>query len=230
MIGLLLFLLIIILGLWALYLIYKINFGITHQPVSKAAIEALANVIEDTGLEEGRIIELGSGFGGFVLGLARRLPFWDVVGIENSPTPWILSNLRTIGKRLPNYRVYLDDPNTWPLKGYDIIFVNHDGPTLKRWEASLAKRMQPENILICLNTRLPRIAPANTLTIDSQTTFYIYQKRIQAAAPAPSPVPSETIVTEPPSAEVPPTQAPPAVQDELGLDLPAIEQSAQTSL
>lgn len=187
MLGLLIFIIIIALGLYGLNEYYKIRLGVTHIKTPKGAMESLANLIEDTNIEEGRLLHLGSGTGGFVLGMARRLPNWDIIGVEQSPTPWVLANLRTIGNQLKNYRFYLDDTIQWPLKNYDIIFLSHDEKTLRRWEQSLARRLQPESLLISYNNKLPRIAPSNTITIDQNTTFYVYQRRPAVVETAPTP-------------------------------------------
>lgn len=205
MFGLLIFILIIALGLYGLNEYYKIKLGVTHVKTSQAAMEALANLIEDTNTEQGRLLHLGSGTGGFVLGVARRLPEWDVIGVEQSPTPWILANLRTIGKQFKNYRFYLSDAISWPLKNYDIVFLNHDEKTLRRWEQSLARRLQPETLLITLNRRLPRITPTNTIEIDPSTVFHIYQRRVQAPAPTPEQIAEQVAAETVADADLPPT-------------------------
>ncbi len=214
MIGSLLFLTIIALGLYGLNEYYKVKLGIIHKKTPMAAIEALANLIEDTNNDEGRLVELGSGYGGFVLGLAKRLPEWDIIGVEQSPTPWILANMRSIGKQARNYRFFLYDPMIWPLKNYDIVFIHHDEKVLRTWEQSLARRLQPDTLLITLNHRLPRIAPANAIKVSDNLTFYVYQKTVQQVAVPPTPeqiaeqVAAETVAaqTAPPSTTVPPQQ------------------------
>ena len=196
MIGLLLFFTIIALGLYGLYEYYKIKLGIIHKKMPKGAIEALANIIEDTNAESGRMVELGSGFGGFVIGIAHRLPGWDVVGVEQSPTPWLLANLRTIGKKHLNYRFFLSDPILWPLKNYDIVFIHNDEKLLKKWEQSLGRRLQPDTLLITMNHRLPRVNHVNMIQADPATSFYIYRKGppaqpLQTAAPQAQPTPEQ---------------------------------------
>lgn len=226
MLGLLLFFILISLGLYALNEYQKVQFGIIHKKMPAAAIEALANLIEDTNAQRGRILELGSGYGTFVLGIAKRLPDWDVVGVEQLWTPWIISNLRSFGKRYTNYRFQVDDPMIWPLRGYDIVFIHHDEAVLRKWEQSLARRLQPETLLITMNSRLPRVNAINTLKVDPNLTFYVYQKRLQPPALAPEPTPEE--IAEETAAEAVATEQEPS-STTVSPDVAVPEQQARTT-
>jgi len=61
------------------------------------------------GPAEGRIYELGSGWGGVAMGLARQYPDRTVVGYELSLLPWLFSRLRLLARPLANLSFRLAD-------------------------------------------------------------------------------------------------------------------------
>jgi hypothetical protein len=69
-----------------------------------------------------RIIDIGSGLGGFVLDLARRRPDCDVSGIELAPLPWLASRLRAFvsGSRA---HFMLGDYERLNFGHYDVVFA-----------------------------------------------------------------------------------------------------------
>jgi SAM-dependent methyltransferase len=180
---LLIVLIVTALCLYGLKEYYQVKLGTKPQTASLTAITALADVLERLNPNGGRFLDLGSGYGGLILNLAKRVPQWDYTGIEQSPTPWLISNFRSFGKNFRNYRFFLADAMTWPLKSYDVVFAYQDNAVLKRWENSLARRLPIGVVLICLNHKLPRARIAQTVTIDQKTVFYIYQRMPMASAP-----------------------------------------------
>lgn len=181
---LLVILILIGLTLYGLKEYYQVKLGYTPQKTPQAALTALAGLLERSA-EMGTFLDLGSGYGDRVLNLAKRLPNWDISGVESSPTPWILASLRTIGKNYSNYQFYFSDPTTWSLKEYSVVFVHQNEAVLKRWETSIARRLQPGTLLITYKHPLPRVKPIDTITLNPQTTFYLYKKPAAARQSAP---------------------------------------------
>ena len=68
-----------------------IKLGISPMPSSKKATKAMLILIEETGT--GPIIDLGSGWGNFVITLAKNKPQRQVIGYELSFLPWLTSIL-----------------------------------------------------------------------------------------------------------------------------------------
>lgn len=202
------FLFILIFGialfLYGLKEYYQVKLGRKPQPTPEATIAYLAQLIEQSA-ETGNFLDLSSGYGSVVFGLASRLPTWEVTGVEQSPTPWIVSNLRSIGKNFGNYRFFLKDPTGWSLRNYNVIFLNQDQKVTRQWEAGIARRLQPGTLFISYNSPLPRVKPIDTLTVSPTTKLYIYQKPIPTEV-APPPLPIEPVdnTVPPQPAPVPP--------------------------
>lgn len=178
---LLILLILIGLALYGLKEYFQIRTGVIPQKTPPAALTALASLMERSA-RMGAFLDLGSGYGTRVTNLAKRLPSWDISGVEQSPTPWIAANLMTIGKNYSNYNFYLGDPMAWPLDEYNVIFVHQNEATMKRWESSLARRLQPGTLLITFKNPLPRVKPIDVIKINPQIVFYLYKKSAAARA------------------------------------------------
>ncbi len=181
MTSLLTILILIGMTLYGLKEYYQVKLGVVPQKTPPAALTALAGLLERSA-DMGAFLDLGSGYGERVVNLAKRLPNWDIAGVEQSPTPWILANLRSFGKNYSNYNFYLSDPTVWSLREYNVIFLHQNEATLKRWETSLARRLQPGTLLISYKNPLPRVKPIDVIKINPQTVFYLYKKSEAAQA------------------------------------------------
>ncbi|PCJ44693.1 MAG: SAM-dependent methyltransferase [Moraxellaceae bacterium] len=77
------------------------------MPSSTIAYQAMAKLIDETGT--GTIIDLGSGWGNFVIPIAKRYPHRQIVGYELSLLPWMASTLIKHTLRLKNLTLYRQD-------------------------------------------------------------------------------------------------------------------------
>ena len=161
--------------LYGLQEYYQIKLGVRPHRTPKPVINEVANILQSIS-ETGGFIDLGSGYGTVIFGLAKLLPGWEFVGIEKSPTPWLIANFLSFGKNFGNYNFFIADAEAIPLKAYDVVFTDQNISVMKKWEASLARRLQPGMILISLDAPLPRIKPIDKITVDDVHTLYIYRK------------------------------------------------------
>jgi hypothetical protein len=229
-------LILIVLGLYGLKEYYQIRTGVVPMTTPLGSVAYLAQLLERSA-ESGTFLQLGSGYGGCVLALAKYLPTWQVTGVEFSPTPWIVANLRTIGKNFGNYRFFLNDATLWPLKDYTVIFLHQSAAITKQWEASIARRLQPGTLFISYNQPLPRIKPIETMTINPQTTLYIYRRPepeeaaptlpIENVAPVAEPV-IPTVEENPQTQPQPDLPQPASPEPELPLELPLDQPPSET--
>ena len=98
-------LLIVIAVLIALSIVYStVRFGIPPMPSSKKAYQAMVKLIDETG--SGTIIDLGSGWGNFVIPMAKRYPQRHIIGYEMSLLPYFISTLIKHALGLKNLTLY----------------------------------------------------------------------------------------------------------------------------
>ncbi|MGB2742447.1 MAG: class I SAM-dependent methyltransferase [Cognaticolwellia sp.] len=73
-------------------LVYSsVKLGISPMPSSKKAYSAMLKLVNETG--DGPIIDLGSGWGNFVIPMARSKPERQIIGYELSLLPWLISTI-----------------------------------------------------------------------------------------------------------------------------------------
>lgn len=89
-----------------------------------------------------RFIDIGSGFGGLVMHLARMHPQSDCTGIESAPLPWIASILR--GRLARNAgRFVRGDYDALDLADYDVVFAYLSPAAMPAlWEKACAEMRQ----------------------------------------------------------------------------------------
>jgi len=74
-----------------------VKLGISPMPSSNKAYRAMMQLADETGT--GTIIDMGSGWGNFVIPIAKKYPQRQIVGYELSYLPWLISTLlkKTLG-------------------------------------------------------------------------------------------------------------------------------------
>ena len=80
--------------------LYAVRTGVPPMPTSRGARAAMLRLLPDR--LDGTLYDLGSGWGGLALALARRHPGNPVVGIELSPLPWLFSRIMLAIRPCPN--------------------------------------------------------------------------------------------------------------------------------
>jgi hypothetical protein len=120
-----------------------------------------------------RIIDIGSGLGGFALHLAAARPESEVQGIELAPVPWLVSRLRAAlsGSRA---RFLRGDYERLDFAGYDLVFAYLSPaamPTL--WRKARAE-MRPGSLLVSYEFEIPGADGVKTiLTTEGGPPLYI---------------------------------------------------------
>jgi hypothetical protein len=64
-----------------------VKLGISPMPSSKKSYRVIATLIDETSV--GTIVDLGSGWGNFVIRIAKQYPHRQVIGYELSLLPWL---------------------------------------------------------------------------------------------------------------------------------------------
>jgi SAM-dependent methyltransferase len=152
----------IFLGLFlALVLLYWSSFRtqVPYYPSTRPVWRAIAELMPDQPL---RGIDIGSGFGGFVLELARLRPDSSFEGIELAPLPWLVSRLRArwSGSRAQFRR---GDYLSLDFAVYDVVFAYlSPAAMLALWEKA-HREMRPGTLLLSLEFDIPGHAPDLTL-------------------------------------------------------------------
>ncbi len=101
-----------------------------------------------------RIIDIGSGLGGFVLDMARRRPECDVHGIELAPLPWMVSRVRA-GWGGNKVRFIRGDYERLNFADYDVVFAYLSPAAMEQLWRKASREMGKGAILMSLEFTIP---------------------------------------------------------------------------
>ncbi len=164
----------ILLGIISISLVgFSLYLGISPMPSSRAALKALAHHLPPLS-DKVKILELGSGWGGPALLLARAYPKAEVIAYELSPLPYLFLCLRKWLHRQSNLTLQCKDFFKADLKDADLIYAYLFPGAMERLEHELG-----EGELISLAFALPQTAPRRVVYLGDllQTPLYFYSLR-----------------------------------------------------
>ncbi|MDF3037102.1 MAG: class SAM-dependent methyltransferase [Paucimonas sp.] len=105
-----------------------------------------------------RFIDLGSGFGGLVLHVAKCRPDCSVMGIEIAPLPWIVSAIRAVFCRA-DARFIRGDYSALDLSKFDVVFAYLSPAAMPSlWEKARAE-MRPGSLFLSYEFLVPGHEP-----------------------------------------------------------------------
>ncbi|HEY1096271.1 MAG TPA: class I SAM-dependent methyltransferase [Alphaproteobacteria bacterium] len=155
---------------------YQIKLQTAPTSSPKDVADQIALLLYNYNPEEGgNLIDLGSGWGGFVLDMARRLPNWQIDGIEASPTPWVVANCRSISKSISNYRFFIGRMEDHSLKNYDVIYLNQTPRNLQLMLPRLLRALQNDSLILSYQNPLPRLPNPDILNTNGGHRIYMYR-------------------------------------------------------
>ncbi len=114
-----------------------------------------------------RIIDIGSGLGGFSLDLARRRPDCDVHGIELAPLPWLLSWIRA-GVAGSRARFIRGDYERLDFADYDVVFAYLSPAAMEQLWNKASREMGKGAILMSLEFTIPGHPPDVTVAASGR--------------------------------------------------------------
>jgi SAM-dependent methyltransferase len=110
-----------------------------------------------------RVIDIGSGLGGFVLHLARNRPDCELIGIELAPLPWLLSYLRA-RMAAPTVRFLLGDYQRLDFSRFDVVFAYLSPAAMDGLWRKAQAEMRPGGMLLSYEFIVHGQVPDLTLT------------------------------------------------------------------
>jgi len=150
--------------------------GISPMPSSKRARDEVLRLVDDTSL--GPLFELGSGWGGLLILLAKKYPNRKIVGYEVSFIPWLVSvllkkilNLKNIEVRRKNF--LQEDLSSAAVL---ICYLHPRGMSAISEKLSLDK--SSANFLISNTFALPSFQPEKTVRLTDIYNSPIYFYRL----------------------------------------------------
>lgn len=122
-----------------------------------------------------RVIDIGSGLGGFSMHLAKTHQDAIVEGIEVAPLPWLTSRISALLKRsTATFR--LGDYQKLDFAQYDIIFAYLSPAAMEALWLKSTQEMRQGCLLISLEFQVPDATPTQEISGDGESPdIYVYQ-------------------------------------------------------
>jgi len=129
---------------------------VPYYPSNRAVWDAVAALLPPGG--PARVIDIGSGLGGFTLDMARRRPGIEATGIELAPLPWLVSSLRAKLSGNPAHFIR-GDYDALDFADYDLVFAYLSPAAMPSLWQKAAREMRPGALLVSyefgIDDRLP---------------------------------------------------------------------------
>ena len=142
-------------------------------PSSRATWEAVVQLLPAEQVL--KIVDIGSGFGGFVMHLAATRPESEVCGIEVAPLPWVASVLRGRLRRSRG-RFLRGDYALLDLAGYDVVFAYLSPAAMPALWRKANAEMAAGSLLISHEFSIPGAEPDRILQpAEGEPPLYVWR-------------------------------------------------------
>jgi hypothetical protein len=154
---------------------YTVKLGISPMPSSSKAYSTMMELVNETG--SGSIIDLGSGWGNFVIRIAKRNPQRQVIGYELSLLPWITSTLLKKALGLENLTLYRQNFYNVNLSGTSVLVCYLYPEAMNKIKNKLILERPKVDFLISNNFALPSWQSYKVVPIDDfyKSPIYLYK-------------------------------------------------------
>lgn len=166
----------IILAIILSVVIWSIKNGISPMPTSPKVKKKLLDALPKN--MEGKIIDLGSGWGTLVFPLAQKYPSCKVVGYEDSPIPYFYSKLKQKLANIPNSELEYRNFYKIPLVDAKMVICYLYPGAMQRLKSKFDKELQPGTLVISHTFAIPGWIPDRTIQANDiyKTKIYFYIK------------------------------------------------------
>jgi len=130
---------------------------------SRRAVEEIAKRLPER--PDVRVVDLGCGLGGLLMGLAATRADCRLSGVEMAPLNWLVSSLR-LGRKA-NIRL----GSLWreDLAGYDVVYAYlSPAPMARLWD-KVRREMRPGSLFISNSFAVPGVAADETVALHDLT-------------------------------------------------------------
>jgi hypothetical protein len=154
----------------------SLKVGIGPLPSSGKARRVVLSAVETA--ESGPVIDLGSGWGSFVIPLARKYPDRKIIGYELSSVPYYFSSFIRRFMRLDNLDLKREDFLKAELSEASVLVCYLFPGGMVSLEEKLLHELKGHTCVISCLFALPSRMPSRTIRIDDiyKTPVYIYEK------------------------------------------------------
>lgn len=146
---------------------------VPYYPSGRSACDVVAELIDHE--KKLKIIEIGSGLGGFSIRLAKLHPKSSYLGIEIAPLPFLISLIRAKYQR-SKVRFKLGNYEKVDLSDFNLVFAYLSPAAMPSLYEQCRVQMKAGSILVSHEFIVPGVKPSSILKSDHHSKItYIYQ-------------------------------------------------------
>jgi hypothetical protein len=151
-----------------------VKLGISPMPSSNKAYLAMMQLTDETGT--GAIIDMGSGWGNFVIRIAKRYPQRQIVGYELSYLPWLTSTLLKKALGLKNLTLHRQNFYKADLSTASVLVCYLFPEAMDKISKKLRLEQASVNFVISNNFALPSWQHSKVICINDfyKSPVYLY--------------------------------------------------------
>jgi len=145
------------------------------MPSSNKAYLAMMQLVDETGT--GNIVDLGSGWGNFVIRIAKRYPQRQIVGYELSFLPWLMSTFLKKVLGLKNLTLHRQNFYQADLSKTSVLVCYLFPKAMEKISHKLQVEQSNVNFVISNNFALPSWQASKTIQLNDfyKSPVYLYK-------------------------------------------------------
>jgi predicted RNA methylase len=150
--------------------------GITPTPSSQKQIHQILLAIPPR--FSGRIYDLGSGWGTLAIAMSKQLPDAKIIGLENSPVPYLISELILFFAQRKNVQIIFANFLRKNLDDADLVVCYLFPGGMKKLRLKLEKDLKPGTTVISNTFAISEWRPIQVLHTNDlyHSPIYVYKK------------------------------------------------------
>lgn len=158
--------------------VWTVRNGISPMPTSPMAMRCLLQAFPEG--VEGKIVEMGSGWGTLLFPLAREFPRCRIIGYESSPVPYFFSKVRHYLFPLKNIEIHRRDFFKEPLGDADLVVCYLYPGAMERLKGKFEKELKTDAWVMSNTFAVPGWEPLRTVLVNDlfNTKIYIYRSQV----------------------------------------------------
>ena len=176
-----LFMLVVAFGSIASIAIWTVATGCPPTPTSLKVRSSMIGILPShlPGVSNGKIYELGSGWGGVSRALANQFHSVPVIGVEISPLPFVVSWVRNILVPKSNLKLIYGNFLHMDLSDAALVVCYLSRGALLRLTSKLERELAPEALIVSNTFGIPgwQILDKKTAQDLYRSPIYLYERR-----------------------------------------------------
>jgi hypothetical protein len=160
---------------------FSLLLGIAPMPISKSGQAALLKNLPK--IEKGEIFELGSGWGGLALRLAKHYPHLSIIGYERSFVPYWVSRLRQYLSQQKNVIFYKKNFYKVNFSSVSMAVCYLYPGAMVKLEEKFQNELLDSSFVVSFVFSLPKWSPKEVIEASDpfKSRIYFYQKPMWAS-------------------------------------------------